>query len=717
MQAAALEAGEQTIAAAPARPATAFSLPEMLGLLRRRRKLVLASIALCMLVAFAYAATRTPVYRATAELLVDPTALQVVGKDIVRTDTSASIDFANVDSQALIMVSSGVLKQVVDDLGLVDDPAIAGAPGLLTRVLGKIAQPAPAERLAAAIDGLKRAIVIQRVDNSLVFRITVSHPNAQKAAEIANTLAQAYLQQGIDGRRSAVERANASLIGQISGLRAQLDEAERAADEFRSKNGLISTGESGLVVTQQLRDLYSQIGQATAEVARQQARREQLSRAGSDPIALAEALPEAANSSSLTSLKAQYAQTAREIASLGGTLAPQHPRMIELRSELAETRRLMTSELTRIRASAQEGYRQAEANLANLQRRASELTRTQEVSSAAQIRLRQLQSEAEAIRVVYNASLQRAKELDQQKKIETNNSRMLSEAVPPVVASKPPLALVMGAALLFGACLGLGLAYLLELLPSDRSFLPPLPRFAARTPRPAQQPVSQPAQVSPAPASPAQAKPTQAKPARTRFFWPRSTGQAGEAASGPLTPASAAAALGIDTVVSLPEAQAEKRAALHPVADTLERQFGERLPATITVTGTLPAAALDSIADQLAQELALRGESVLIYQGDVGSRHLSIRRIGDEGPRPARRRHSFIIMRPATTEGRAHADADAVVLATTLAGQTRQTLQQAADSAGQTRSRIVALVVADPAASAAREAGKANWLNRFRQAG
>ncbi len=71
----------------------------------------------------------------------------------------------------------------------------------------------------------------------------------------------------------------------------------------------------------------------------------------------------------------------------------------------------------------------------------------------------------------------------------------------------------MGAALLFGACLGLGLAYLLELLPSDRSFLPPLPRFPARAPGPAQQPVPQPAQP----------KPTQAKPARTRFFWPRST--------------------------------------------------------------------------------------------------------------------------------------------------------------------------------------------------
>lgn len=689
MQAAALDAGEQTVATAPGRAPMAFSLAEMLRLLRRHRRLVLASVAICMTLAFLYAASRPPIYRATAELLVDPLALQVVGKDIVRTDTSASIDFANVDSQALVMVSSGVLKQVVDDLKLTEDPAFAGAPGLLSRALGKILQPSPEERFAATIEALKRAIVIQRVDNSLVFRIIVSHPNAQKAAEIANTLAQAYLQQGIDGRRSAVERANSSLIGQISGLRAQLDGAERAADEFRSQNGLISVGENGLIVTQQLRDLYSQIGQATADVARQQARRDQLARTGADPEAAIEALPEAATSSTLNALKAQYAQSARDIASQGRTLAPQHPRMVELRSELAETKRLIASELGRIRAASQESYRQSEANLANLQKRAKELTRTQEVSSAAQIRLRQLQSEADAIRVVYNASLQRAKELDQQKKIETNNSRLLSEAVPPVTGSTPPLPIVLGAALLFGLCAGLGLAYLLELMPARRG------QLAGTASRPAWP------RLPKWPALPTLPK-RAARPAPPA----------------PLTPASAAAALGVATALALPTAPSERRAALRPVADALEQRFARRLPATITVTGPLPAHLLDSVADQLAQELALRGQSVLIYQGDVGSRHLSIRRVGPDEPQPSRRRHSFIIMRPASGEAKAPADADAVVLAVSLAGRTSADLVALADAVTGDRSRIIALLAADAEAPAAEpKSAGVRWLGRLRQAG
>lgn len=443
---AALEAGGRDEASAPGRPSAAFSLPELLQLLRRRRWLVAGSAAICLLLALAYLSVQTPVYRATAELLVDPQALQVVGKDIVRTDTSASIDFANVDSQALVMTSSGVLRQVIDELDLEKDPAFGGSAGLLSRLFGRLLQPTPEQRMAQTVDALKKAVVIQRVENSLVFRIIVSHPQAQRAADIANALAQVYFRQGNEGRRAVVERANTTLIGQIAGLRTQLDEAERAVQTFRSQNGLVSTGEGGLIVSQQLRDLYAQISQAEAEVARQQARRDQLARYGNgDP--LSDTLPEGLTSSVMTSLRAQYAQSAREAASLAQTLAPQHPRLIEIRAELAETRRLLAGELARLRATIQEGYRQAEGNLANLRKRATELTKSQEISGAAQIKLRQLESEAEAVRAVYSASLQRAKELEQQKRIETNNSRMLSEAVAPAVASKPPASLVLAAAL------------------------------------------------------------------------------------------------------------------------------------------------------------------------------------------------------------------------------------------------------------------------------
>jgi len=652
---AALEAGGRNDATAPSRFAAVFSLPDLVALLRRRRGLVIASAGLCLLLALAFLSVQAPVYRATAELLVDPQALQVVGKDIVRTDTSASIDFANVDSQALVMTSSGVLRQVIDDLDLQNDPAFAKPPGPLSRLLGRLLQPTPEQRLAQTVDALKKAIVIQRVDNSLVFRIIVSHPQAQKAADIANALAQVYFRQGNDGRRAVVERANSTLIEQIAGLRGQLDAAERAVQSFRSQHSLVSTGEGGLIISQQLRDLYGQISLAEAEFARQQARREQLARyQNRDP--LSDTLPEALTSSVVTSLRAQYAQSAREAASLSQTLAPQHPRLIEIRAELNETRRLLSAELSRLRATVQEGYRQAEANLGNLRKRASELTKSQEVSGAAQIRLRQLESEAEAVRVVYSASLQRAKELEQQKRIETNNSRMLSEAVAPATGSQPPALIVIAAALLFGACAGLGLAYLLDWLPGAR-LLPQAP--------------------------------------------------------GRLTPEAAGQAIGVDTVIVLPRAAARREEALAPVTTLLQKTLGPHLPASIMVAGPADETAQAAFAEHLAESLAARGESVLLCQDGAG-RDMSIRRIepaASGASRSGRRRNFIVMRRTASADGTAGARPDAIVMMTSLAGQSTQGLIDEAAAIDPGGQHIVALVLCE-AADAGAPGFAARWLRR-----
>jgi succinoglycan biosynthesis transport protein ExoP len=627
-------------------PISAFSVTELLSLLKRRRAIVIAGACVTLLFALAYLAVQTPIYRATAELLVDPQALQIVGRDIVRSDSSASIDFANVDSQALVMTSSGVLRQVISDLDLEQDSALTPQPGFLARRFGKLLMPTPQQRLAQTMDALRRAIVIQRVENSLVFRIIVSHPDAEKSADIANALARAYFRQGNDGRRGAVERANESLIGQIAGLRTQLNDAEAAVQTFRIKNNLVSTGETGLVVTQQLRDLYTQISQASAELARQTARRDGVANLRENSL-LSDAIPEALTSSSITSLRTQYAQTAREAASMAQTLMPQHPRLIEIRAELAETRKLLAAELGRVRSSVQQAYRQAEANLANLQKRASELTRSQESSGVAEIRLRQLESEAEAIRAVYNASLTRARELDQQKKIETSNSRLLSEAVAPATASKPPAAIVLAAALLFGACAGLGIAYLLELLP-------------AKTGRP----------LSPS----------------------------------ALTLEQAGEILGLVNVARYPKGAAERATALDATARLLQTEFGRHLPASILIGGPLDDTTQADIAQNLARALAAIGESVLICRENAGRNDISIRRI-DAGAAAsggsARRRNFVLVLRSAAGDGIRAVSPDAIVLAADLKGMKAPDIIKAASEIDPTGKLIMALVSPGESAPAA----------------
>ncbi len=429
-------------------------------LARRRVKLIAATAAATTLLAMAFLAHQTPLYRATAEILVDPQALQVVGKDIVRQDTAASIDFANVDSQAMVMVSGSLLNQLIDELDLESDPVFRAQPGVLRRLLGG---DTPTQSRATTIEALRKAVVARRVDNSLVFEITVSHPDAEKSALIANRLASLYLKQGNDGRGQAVKRAGDTLLGQLSSLRKQLNDAEVAVEKFRGDNNLISTGEAGLIVNQQLRDLYGQITQAETETARLAARRDQVAKIGPDSL-LSDRISEALNAPTIIALRSQYAQTAQEAARMAETLLPRHPRLVEARAELAAARRALSDELDRVRASIVQDYAQAQDNLKKLRDRAAALTKNQVSSSESEIRLRQLESEAEAIRTVYNASLGRAKELEQQQQIQTNNSRLISAASVPLKPSKAPALIVAPAALVFGACLGLALGFLLDLL-------------------------------------------------------------------------------------------------------------------------------------------------------------------------------------------------------------------------------------------------------------
>ncbi len=46
-----------------------------------------------------YALRQVPTYRATVELLIDPQALQIVGRGLSRQDAPAPLDFANLESQ------------------------------------------------------------------------------------------------------------------------------------------------------------------------------------------------------------------------------------------------------------------------------------------------------------------------------------------------------------------------------------------------------------------------------------------------------------------------------------------------------------------------------------------------------------------------------------------------------------------------------------------
>lgn len=428
---------------------TGGTLADLWGSARRRAVWIVASAGVMASLGGLYALRQVPTYRATVELLIDPQALQIVGRGLSRQDAPAQLDFANLESQGLILLSAKLLDPVIAKLGLATDPVlIRGAPP-------------GADPAVVALEALRKRIVVRRVENSFNFQLTVAYPDARRAAEIANTIAAQFFEVGASDRVSAVRRANEALLTQAADLRAQLNRADVAVERYRAEKGLIGSGDAGLLVSQQLKDLYTQITTAETTLSRLSARREQVKQLRV-PDGQGQAVPEADTSQVMVSLRTQYAQTSQEIATLSRSLGPSHPQMIALTAQRAATARLITAEADRIRRTIEEDLRRGEESLRQLRSRAERLIQNQTSSNQEGIRLRQLESEAEAIRRTYNLVLDRTKDLEQQESINPSNSQIVSRATPPLKPSDTPVPIVVVAAGLFGAVLGLILGFLYD---------------------------------------------------------------------------------------------------------------------------------------------------------------------------------------------------------------------------------------------------------------
>jgi len=435
------------------------------GILRRNVIWLLFGPLITVPLALAFLALRTPSYITGVEILIEPQGgIQVLANSPSSGFSGLELQNVELESQSFIVLSAQVLDDVADKLGLDDDPALH-RPRLLKRLLGDTAprEMTALQKRAKTIANLRDRIAVERLGRSFVFMIAVEHPDAVMAAAIANEIAESYLENSSRNRSELISRASSKLGKQALALRQRVEAAENAVEAYKSEKGLISTGTSGLVVDQQIQALNNQIAQAQAELERAKAANDLMT-----SLTLADveagALPQTQETNILDSLRVQYAQTAQQEAQAATTLGVNHPVLRELRSQLQDTQRQIRSELQRTKRTIQSRYEQAQGTLAALQAQSRALQSQNSEQGRSQVELRQLELEAESSRSVYEAFLRRAKELEEQPEVDTNESRILTRAPIPSKANGPNTLVVLAAAVLFGLALPAGLCVALALV-------------------------------------------------------------------------------------------------------------------------------------------------------------------------------------------------------------------------------------------------------------
>lgn len=448
--------------------APTVDLREMARILRRRWRAVVLPAAVLAGIALAYVVTATTLYTANSTVLVDPRRANVVETN-QSVLTNFGTDDATIESQTLLIQSLTILQRVVDKLKLTQDLEFMPKPGLLDPIRNLFRSSSPVDGVspedaarAYSIYLLQRRMKVTRQGTTFLVDIAVSSESPQKAATIANAVADAYFEEQVRAKFDATRIAAKWLGGQIDALKNRVVTSEQAVADYRSANNL-AVSQGVTVNDQQITDLNSKLIAARVQTAEARAKFDQvqqLAKTGGD----AGGLNAAVSSEMVTKLRAQYADIAKNEADLTSKYGPRHPQVANVRAQLKDTQRLINEEIGRIVQGTAHDYDVAKSREASLQDSFDKLQGVSSTSGQAVVRLHELQREAEANRTLYESYLARSKETTAQESLEMPDSRIVSFASIPLKPSAPKTMLILGFAILLGLGGGTVLAFLTDYL-------------------------------------------------------------------------------------------------------------------------------------------------------------------------------------------------------------------------------------------------------------
>lgn len=445
----------------------ALDLRELVQILSRRRWIVILTTFALLLVAAVFILIVTPRYTATATVLIDPHRSSVVDSNNNQpASANSAADDSIINSQVSLIQSVAVLQRVVSQLNLTHDPEFGPHSTIFSPIKRLFSSPqalAPGQTeedvaKAAALDFLlRKRLKVSRDTTTFVINIDVSSQDPDKAAKIANAVAESYFSEQVRSRYDTQKIAASWFNKQIEDLKSQVLASDKAVEEFRAAHNL-TIAQGSTINDQQLGDLNNKLIEAHVQTAEARARFEQVQniiKTKADPGTLGQAL----SSDVIARLRTQYADVAKNLADVSSKFGSQHPLVVNARAQLRETQKLIDEEVRRILDSTRQALQVAQSREEALQKSLDNLTHVSNTLGNDQVRLRELQREADANRTLYASFLARYKETSAQESVELPDSRIVSKANIPITPSFPKTTLILAFALAAGIGIGSVLAF------------------------------------------------------------------------------------------------------------------------------------------------------------------------------------------------------------------------------------------------------------------
>jgi polysaccharide biosynthesis transport protein len=457
----------------------------------------------------------TPRYKSEARILIDGRENIFLRPNGERNEERSALDAEAVTSQVQLLLSRDLAREVIKKNKLAQrpefDPVLRGFSPVksLLALFGIDRDPfsmTPEERVLNAYFDRFTAYA---VDKSRVVVIEFQSIDPDLAARVANSIAESYLVLQQDARQEQAKSASQWLSGEIDSLRKKVADDESRVENFRSKSSLFVGTNNTTLSNQQLGELNTQLSNARAlkSDAESKARliREMLQ--SGKPIESSEIF----NSELMRRLAEQRVTLRAQLAEQSSTLLDGHPRIKELKAQLADLDRQLREEASKISRSLDNDARIAGGRVEGLSASLEQLKRQATSTNDQDVELRALEREAKAQRDLLESYLAKYREANTRENIDAApaDGRIISRAIvsnTPAYPKKLPIVLIATLATLM---LSAGTIVTGELL---RMTTPQAPAAFAASWEPVPPPVRAPVAATVAPAGSASVDPLPADP-------------------------------------------------------------------------------------------------------------------------------------------------------------------------------------------------------------
>ncbi|HEU0084673.1 MAG TPA: exopolysaccharide transport family protein [Bradyrhizobium sp.] len=460
-QASVVPAASRPVAAVKATPSAAeFGDIDMRAIgqaLNRKRAWIIGPTLLALVISLAAVNLVTPRYKSEARILIDGRENVFLRPNGERDDQRNAVDPEAVTSQVQLLLSRDLAREIIKKNKLAErpefDPVLQGLSPVksLLALVGIGRDPfglTPEERV---LDAYFDRLAAYAVDKSRVIVIEFQSSDPDLAAQVANSIAEGYLVLQQNARQQQARAAGQWLSGEIDSLRRKVADAESRAEDFRSKSSLFVGTNNTTLSNQQMGELNTQLNNARALKSDAESRarliREMLQ--SGKPIEATEVV----NSELIRRLSEQRVTLRAQLAEQSSTLLDNHPRIKELKAQLADIDRQIREEAGKVSRTLENDARIAAGRVDSLSA-SLEASKKQATSTNGQdVQLRAMEREAKSQRDLLESYLAKYREATARENIDAApaDGRIISRALvsnAPAFPKKLPIVLIATLAML-----------------------------------------------------------------------------------------------------------------------------------------------------------------------------------------------------------------------------------------------------------------------------